>query len=62
MCNIRNREGAHMRGEIEAEILQRRNVTIPAKDWEAFLRWAQRPPEVISGLKELASKPLSWEK
>src|SRR5437667_12503885 len=38
----------------EADILERRIVTIPAKDWEAFEAWANRPPEEIAGLKDLA--------
>ena len=46
----------------EFEILERRNVIIPAKDWEAFLRWANRPAEELPGLKALASKKYSWEK
>jgi hypothetical protein len=46
----------------ELELLERRNVIIPAEHWEAFLRWANRPPRELPGLKELASKPLSWDK
>ena len=37
-----------------ADILERRTVTIPARDWEAFEAWANRPPEEIAGLKDLA--------
>ena len=32
----------------EVEILERRIVVIPAKDWEAFEAWAQRPPQTIA--------------
>jgi uncharacterized protein (DUF1778 family) len=46
----------------EADVLERRIVTIPAKDWEAFERWANRPPEEIAALRSLASKPPTWEK
>jgi uncharacterized protein (DUF1778 family) len=46
----------------EIEILERRVVTIPAKDWEAFERWAKRPPEEIPGLRALFGKPPTWEK
>jgi uncharacterized protein (DUF1778 family) len=46
----------------EADILERRIVTIPAKDWEAFEAWASRPPEEIAGLKELARNAPTWQK
>ena len=46
----------------EADILERRIVTIPAKDWEGFEAWANRPPEEIAGLKDLARKTLTWQK
>jgi uncharacterized protein (DUF1778 family) len=29
----------------EADILERRIVTIPARNWEAFEAWANRPPQ-----------------
>jgi uncharacterized protein (DUF1778 family) len=46
----------------EIEVLERRVVTIPAKDWEAFERWARRPGQEIAGLKALASTKAPWEK
>lgn len=46
----------------ESEVLERRIVTIPAKDWEAFEAWAKRPAEEIPALKELASKPPTWRR
>jgi uncharacterized protein (DUF1778 family) len=46
----------------EADILERRIITIPAKDWEAFEAWANRPPEEIPGLKELARSAPTWRK
>ena len=45
----------------EAEVFERRIVTIPAKDWEAFERWARRPGEEIAGLTALASTKPPWE-
>jgi uncharacterized protein (DUF1778 family) len=35
----------------EAEVLERRIVTIPAKDWEAFERWARRPGQELPDSK-----------
>jgi hypothetical protein len=49
------------RAFLEAEILKLRNVTIPAKDWEAFERWMKSPPREIAGLKALARIPLPWD-
>jgi uncharacterized protein (DUF1778 family) len=46
----------------EADILDRRIVTIPAKDWEAFEKWAKRPPRAIAALKELARKAPTWRR
>ena len=44
----------------EADILERRIVTIPAKDWGAFEAWANRPSEEIAGLKDLARIAPTW--
>jgi uncharacterized protein (DUF1778 family) len=46
----------------EADMLERRIVTIPAKDWEAFEAWANSPPQAITALDELARKPPTWQK
>jgi uncharacterized protein (DUF1778 family) len=46
----------------EAEIVERRIVTIPAKDWEAFEAWANRPAEEIEGLKDLVGKAPTWRR
>jgi hypothetical protein len=43
-------------------MLERRIVTIPAKDWEAFEAWANRPPRKVAALKELARKAPTWQK
>ncbi len=45
----------------EAEVLNRAVVTIPAKDWEAFEAWINRPAEIIPALAELARKSPSWK-
>ena len=37
-------------------------VTIPAKDWEAFETWINRPAETIPALAELARRTPSWER
>jgi uncharacterized protein (DUF1778 family) len=46
----------------ESEMLERRIVTIPAKDWEAFEAWARRPAEDIPALKELAGTQPTWRR
>lgn len=46
----------------ELDILERRIVVIPAKDWERFEAWAAQPAREIAGLKELAGKPPTWRK
>jgi uncharacterized protein (DUF1778 family) len=46
----------------EMEMLERRIVTIPAKDWEAFEAWANRPARKIAALEELARSEPKWRK
>jgi len=46
----------------ETEVLERRIVVIPAKDWERFEAWAPKPAREIAALKELARKPPTWRK
>lgn len=46
----------------EIEFLERRIVTIPAKDWEAFEEWAHRPPRKIAALEKLARTAPKWQK
>lgn len=46
----------------EVDFLERRLVTIPAKDWEVFEAWVDRPAEAIPALKELASRSPTWRK
>jgi uncharacterized protein (DUF1778 family) len=46
----------------EIDFLQRRVVTIPAKDWEAFEAWAHRPVRKVAGLKKLMRARPAWQK
>lgn len=46
----------------EADLFDRRIITIPAKDWERFEAWAAAPAREIAGLKELAARPPTWRK
>jgi uncharacterized protein (DUF1778 family) len=46
----------------EVDLLERRVVTIPAKDWERFEAWAAAPAREIAGLKDLSSHPPAWRK
>lgn len=44
----------------EIDVLERRIVAIPAADWEAFEAWADRPPQKIAALEELARTNPKW--
>jgi uncharacterized protein (DUF1778 family) len=46
----------------EMDVLERRLVVIPAKDWKRFESWAARPARKIDGLVELARRPPTWRK
>ena len=46
----------------EIEVMDRRVVTIPAKDWERFESWLHSPPKEIPALKRLMRKRPSWER
>ena len=46
----------------ELDVLERRVVTIPAKDWQRFEAWAARPAREIAGIKDLAHKLPTWRK
>ena len=46
----------------ESEMLDRRIVTIPAKDWDKFEAWASKPAKAIPALKELAKKAPTWQR
>jgi len=45
----------------ELDMLERRIITIPAADWEAFESWAFQPGKVIPALRELAARSPTWE-
>jgi uncharacterized protein (DUF1778 family) len=46
----------------EIDVLERRVVVIPAKDWERFEAWAAKPARELAGIKELARRPPTWRK
>ncbi len=46
----------------EMEVLDRRIVTIPAKEWEALEAWINRPPAAKERLAKLARRKPSWER
>jgi len=46
----------------EGELLERRLVTIPAEDWEAFEAWVRSPPKAVAGLRKLARLKPTWER
>jgi uncharacterized protein (DUF1778 family) len=46
----------------ELEMLERPVAVIPAKDWEAFEAWAERPPEKIAALEELVRTNPTWRR
>ncbi len=46
----------------EIDILERRIVTIPAKDWERFEAWAARSARKVPGLEDLARRLPTWRK
>jgi len=46
----------------EEEMLERRIVTIPAEDWEAFEAWARQPAREIPALRELARRKPTWRR
>jgi uncharacterized protein (DUF1778 family) len=46
----------------EMDVLERRIVVIPAKDWERFEAWAAKPARKIAALDELARRSPTWRK
>jgi len=46
----------------QVEALERRILTLPAKDWERFEAWAAQPARATAGLKDLARRPPTWRK
>lgn len=45
----------------EMDILDRRIVTIPARDWEKFESWVNAPAKVVPALRELAATRPAWQ-
>ena len=46
----------------EVAFLERRAVVVPAKNWEVFEAWADRPPQKIAALESLANTDPEWRK
>lgn len=46
----------------EIDLLERRIVTIPSKDWEAFESWARAPARRVAELETLARKTPKWRR
>ena len=46
----------------EIDVLNRGVVTIPARDWEAFEAWLDRPATKVTALEQLATRTPSWER
>jgi uncharacterized protein (DUF1778 family) len=45
----------------ELAIMERRVVTIPAKDWEKFEAWLNAPPKDVPELRKLLGSRPVWE-
>lgn len=45
----------------EADLLDRRVISIPAQDWERFEAWVNEPPKLVPALRELAASSPVWE-
>ncbi len=45
----------------ELDVMEHRIVTIPAETWGEFEAWANRPAEDIPALRELLSRPPTWQ-
>jgi uncharacterized protein (DUF1778 family) len=46
----------------ELDVMERRIVTIAAKDWKKFEAWANQPAAEIEQLTELARRAPTWQK
>ena len=46
----------------ELEVLDRRVIKIPAKDWEKFEAWVNEPGREIPELQRAANLRLTWER
>jgi uncharacterized protein (DUF1778 family) len=45
----------------EMDVLDRRVVTIPAKDWARFEAWANAPAKQVPALRKLAKTRPAWQ-
>jgi uncharacterized protein (DUF1778 family) len=45
----------------ENDLLERRIVTIPAKDWAKFEAWANAPAKDVPALRKLAKARPAWQ-
>lgn len=45
----------------EMDLLDHRQVTIPAADWARFEAWAQAPAKDVPALRELAALRPTWQ-
>jgi uncharacterized protein (DUF1778 family) len=45
----------------EIDVLDRRIVTIPAKDWAKFEAWANAPAKKVPALRKLAKTRPAWQ-
>lgn len=45
----------------EIDVLERRILTIPAKDWAKFEAWANAPAKKVPALRKLAKTPPAWQ-
>jgi uncharacterized protein (DUF1778 family) len=45
----------------EADLLERRIVTIAAEDWEKFEAWVEAPARDIPALRKLSATRPAWE-
>ena len=43
------------------DLLEHRQVTIPAEDWEKFEAWVQTPAKDVPGLRKLAANRPAWQ-
>jgi uncharacterized protein (DUF1778 family) len=46
----------------EADVLNRAVIIIPAKDWEEFESWLDRPAVTIPALQKLGDLKPSWDR
>lgn len=46
----------------ESDLLERRIVTIPAKDWARFENWASAPAKDVPALRKLSKSRPVWQK